>query len=126
MFHDVTYIQTHEPHKMRIAVRFEPPKGEDVMMEAARVFDRHRREIWSARRNRDLVRARWAAMYAVSRLTRLSYPQMGRLFGKDHTTVMHGVQMASRIMNGSLEDAYDGEDFRTKVNKIMAHFEVQS
>lgn len=45
------------------------------------------------RRSRDLVRWRHVA-YATLRLAtagRASYPELGRVFGRDHTTVMHGV-----------------------------------
>lgn len=42
-------------------------------------------------RRADIVRARHAAMYAVRQHTDLSYPAIGRLFNRDHTTVIHAV-----------------------------------
>jgi chromosomal replication initiator protein len=44
-------------------------------------------------RNRkvDLVRARQLAMWALRHKTMLSYPQIGRIFDRDHTTVIHAV-----------------------------------
>jgi hypothetical protein len=40
----------------------------------------------------ELIVARQEAMYQCARLTVLSYSAIGRLFGRDHTTIMHGVR----------------------------------
>ena len=39
-----------------------------------------------------VVRARHEAMYLIAQQTTLSYPQIGRLFGFDHTTVLRGIR----------------------------------
>lgn len=36
------------------------------------------------------AKARQAAYWCCRQLTGYSYPELGRLFGRDHTTVMHG------------------------------------
>ncbi len=46
-------------------------------------------EVLSARQTEDVVLARHVAMHLARRLTRHSYPAIGRRFGRDHTTVMH-------------------------------------
>ena len=60
------------------------------------VAERHgltMRDLRSAGRQKDLVLVRHAAMYEVARLTLLSLPQIGRLFGgRDHTTVIAGIR----------------------------------
>jgi chromosomal replication initiation ATPase DnaA len=43
-------------------------------------------------RTETVVEARWAAMTAAWVETTLSFPQLGRLFGRDHTSVLHAVQ----------------------------------
>ena len=43
-------------------------------------------------RRRPVVYARHRAMFICRRHLGLSYPVIGRLFGRDHTTVMHGVR----------------------------------
>jgi len=51
------------------------------------------REIVGASRMRDIAEARQVAMYEVRKLRPdLSLPQIGRIFGRDHTTVLHAVQ----------------------------------
>jgi len=38
------------------------------------------------------TRARHVAMYLVRSYCRMSYPEIGRLFGRDHSTVLHAVR----------------------------------
>jgi hypothetical protein len=49
-----------------------------------------RLEIRSNRRTKEIAFARQAVMYWAVRMTGLSLPEIGRLMGKDHTSVLHG------------------------------------
>jgi chromosomal replication initiation ATPase DnaA len=49
-------------------------------------------------RKRPYVIMRWASYYVARLVTEDSYPQIGRVFDKDHTTVIHGVQMCADLM----------------------------
>jgi chromosomal replication initiator protein len=50
-------------------------------------------------RRQPLARARQVAMYVCRELTDLSLPKIGTLFGgRDHTTVLHGVNTVGRLM----------------------------
>ena len=49
----------------------------------------------SKSRMRDIVRARWAAMWLL-RAQGLSTPHIGRLFNRDHSTVMHALDAMRR------------------------------
>ncbi|MEX0825798.1 MAG: chromosomal replication initiator protein DnaA [Acidimicrobiia bacterium] len=50
-------------------------------------------------RKQPLARARQVAMYICRELTDLSLPKIGSLFGgRDHTTVLHGVNNVARLM----------------------------
>lgn len=45
------------------------------------------------RRQADLVEARHVAFFLAKKMTDLSYPRIGRVFGfRDHSTVMHGCE----------------------------------
>lgn len=49
-------------------------------------------------RKRPIVNARHEAMYLLRNKFRLSYPRIGAIMGRDHSTVMHGVRAhAARI-----------------------------
>lgn len=60
------------------------------------------RDIMSHSRARAIVAARYEAMALVYQHTQASLPQVGRLFGRDHTTVFHALRKMSR--HGKLVD----------------------
>jgi len=45
-------------------------------------------------REQKLVHARQVAWFLLRKHFSLSFPAIGALFGKDHTTVLHGIKMA--------------------------------
>ena len=49
-------------------------------------------DLKSTRRERKIARPRQLAMYLAKVLTPLSLPDIGKAFGRDHTTVMHAVK----------------------------------
>lgn len=49
-------------------------------------------------RERSAVRRRWIVMRLYRDLTPMSYPEIARKFGIDHTTVMYGDRMAASLM----------------------------
>ena len=64
----------------------------DIVAEVARGFNVYFADVIGDDRRQHIIRARKLAMAAVRELTDLSLPEIGRLFGKDHTTVMHHVE----------------------------------
>ena len=52
-------------------------------------------ELTGPSRAMPVVHARHAAMLKVRQLTDLSLPEIGREFGRDHTTVLHGIRAAA-------------------------------
>lgn len=50
----------------------------------------------SRRRKRDMVHARWVAMYLARELTLKTFPQIAIAFKRDHTTVLHGCAQLER------------------------------
>ena len=59
-------------------------------------------EIRSPCRNLHLVAARKLAMYLCARDTLLSYPQLGRVFHRDHSTVIHAVRSENKRLGTSV------------------------
>jgi chromosomal replication initiator protein len=53
-------------------------------------------ELLSRRRTQQVAVPRQLAMYLCRRLTGASYPQIGELFGRDHSTVMHAAGATER------------------------------
>ena len=59
-----------------------------------------RHQARSKSRTRDLAHPRQAAMLWLRNNTNLSLPEIGRLFDRDHTTVLHGIRAAEKRANG--------------------------
>jgi chromosomal replication initiator protein len=53
-------------------------------------------ELRSRRRTQDVAIPRQLAMYLCRRMTTASYPRIGELFGRDHSTVMHAALATER------------------------------
>lgn len=67
------------------------------------VCDQHhitKLEIKSPRRNVNIVRARHEAVWRLKNETSLSYPQIGRLFGLDPTSVCYAVRRHNGMLTG--------------------------
>ena len=65
-------------------------------------------ELRSARRSKNVVRARHEVFWRCKQETTASLPQIGRLMGgKDHTTVLHGIRMHERRMREAAHNARD-------------------
>ena len=78
-----------------VPVWYRPPfQAADAVAAAAEVFGLCRQDIIGSSREREICRARWAAMLTLRRRG-YSLPRIGRAIGdRDHTTVMHGLVRA--------------------------------
>lgn len=71
----------------------------DVIVDAvAKAYGQSVEDIKGSSRTKDLTMARHVGMYLVRLLTELSYPEIGRYFGRDHTTCMSGEKRVSDLM----------------------------
>lgn len=61
-------------------------------------------DILSRRRQHKVTGARHLAMVAALRYTRANYSDIGRVFGKDHTTVYHAEQKYKRANSSMMSD----------------------
>ena len=72
---------------------------EDVFKAVAAHYGLKVADLKSARKSRDISRPRQVAMFLARRLTSLSFPDIGKaLGGKDHSTVVKGVQRVESLM----------------------------
>ncbi len=75
------------------------------------------REMKSRSNSRQITYPRQIAMYLCKRLTRMSYPEIGRLFnGKHHSTVMYSVEQIERRRNEDERLAAQLERFTRQLN----------
>ncbi len=90
----------------------EPVDSEQIIKECAEFFKVSVADIKGHVRTKHLARARQAAMYLSRKLTKESFPEIGRKFGgKDHSTVINAVQRVPKLME-------EDPDFRKAVETL--------
>lgn len=120
--HETTYhLKPSQRHRIRVTMDFKTskPSAKQIIKAASEIFCIHENVILSDRRDRRVVRARWAVAYVMWKLTDMSFPQMGLALKRDHSTICHAVTMAQRILAEEYEATYDGPDFRHAVDEII-------
>ena len=81
-----------------------------AIIAGCRIFDVRPHEVRSRRRR--CARARHAVWWALYNSTSLSLPNLGKSFGRDHTTVLYGVKQAEILRETD-------SDFRAKTDLLL-------
>ena len=58
----------------------------------------------SSSRTKEVTMARQVSMYIIRQLTKLSLPEIGRVFGRDHTTVIHSLEKVEGLIKENRGD----------------------
>ena len=90
-----------------------PDRIARATLAASRAFEVPPRAIISRRRLPTIARARQALYAALYRACETSYPQLGRLLNRDHTTVLYGVREAEA-------DAAADPDYAERSARVVA------
>ncbi len=86
---------------------------DEIQRKVAEHFNIRVADMSSSRRSRAVARPRQVAMYLAKQLTTRSLPEIGRKFGnRDHTTVIHGVNKVTELMQSDRAFADDVELLR--------------
>ena len=79
------------------------PEAEDILKVVASTFEVTRTELLGPHRMRRLVLPRHVAMFLVRKHTGDSFPEIGRRFGRDHTTVHHACRKIEQALLSDVE-----------------------
>lgn len=71
-------------------------KSDRIILMTARKHEITVEQIKSMSRKREFAWPRQECMYRMRRETSLSLPQIGRIFDRDHTTVIHAIRAVER------------------------------
>lgn len=71
----------------------------NIVREVCETHDVTRDEIFKKNRSKKLVMARGVIYDRIRKELGWSYPKIGKLFGRDHTTILHGVRLAREYMS---------------------------
>ena len=66
-------------------------------------------------RNKGTAEARQVAIYLIRKLTNLSTPEIGKEFGKDHTTIMHSINKVEAMLKS------DDDNLKNHIRDITAN-----
>ena len=92
---------------------------ERIIEEVARTFEVTAADIKSPKRAAQISQARQVAMYVVREVTNLSYEEIGKEFGRDHSTAIYAVQQVERNMKNR-------SDFRNMVTDLIKNIKVSA
>ncbi len=98
-YHDLDNMELNVPNVARaIKDMYSKEKAENlptpklIIAEVCRFYNIDEAVLRSKLKNKNTAEARQVAMYLVRSLTNLSLPDIGREFGRDHSTVIHSIQ----------------------------------
>jgi len=99
-------------HVGRLAEALTDRLAEVTGVDSARMFGRDR--------HRHVARSRMVAVWATRRATGASYPQLGEVWGRDHSTMVHAVQVVDAALEAGERWAVDLVDALGDVEAIGA------
>ena len=91
--------------------------AENIIKLVASKFGIKVSEIKSKKRNRNIVIPRQMAMYLIRKLTPLSLPEIGEVFGgMDHTSVLHGIRKMENLLKSDSEMLKIAKEIEEELN----------
>ena len=93
----ITLEQAQDALKDRLRTGERKLSIEDIQRRVAEHFKIRFADMRSERRSLGIVRPRQVAMYLSKQLTTRSLPEIGRMFDRDHTTVIHAVRRVEAL-----------------------------
>lgn len=91
-------IQPAKPKRLWVsAVNQEGLRIRDIQGAVADHFELTEADILSTKRRRDFVRPRQIGYYLSKKLAQKSLPEIGRRFGRDHTSVLSGIRVIEAL-----------------------------
>ena len=79
------------------------PTPEMILREVSRYYCTPVEKLKGSGRSKDLVLPRQVAMYLVRDLTDYSLPEIGKIFSRDHTTVLHSINKIENYLKETSE-----------------------
>jgi len=88
------------------------PTPEYILAESSKYFNVSSADITGSKRGQEIMQARQVTIYLVRKLTKLSLPEIGSVFGgRDHTTIMHSINKVEDLISKQ-------PDFKKKVDGL--------
>ena len=75
------------------------------LIEAAKRYGYGLKSVYSNSRKREVVMIRYVAMYQLHKVIGLSSMLVGKMFGRDHSTVLHGCELVKDLLSYQSKDS---------------------
>ena len=92
-----------------------PSRIKPVISAVAKYYGVSLRDLAAFRRTRNVVRARQVAMYLAKSLTKHSLSAIGRVFERNHTTVLHAVRRIDMLRRQDPKLDFEIRDFTERL-----------
>lgn len=92
------------------------PSPEVIIEETAKYYAMDPKAIMGSSRTKDVVLARQVSIYLIRSITNLSLPEIGKVFGQHHTTVMHSLDKVEKLMKDNRELSEIVRDIKSNIN----------
>ena len=92
------------------------PSPEIIIEETGKCYGIDVSDIMGSSRTKEVTIARQVSMYIIRNLTKLSLPEIGRVFGRDHSTVIHSLEKVEGLIKTHRETAENIRDIKSNVN----------
>ena len=92
------------------------PSPDVIIEEVGKFYNISPFDIKGLARTKDIVLARQVAMFVVRKMTNLSLQEIGAVFNRDHTTVMHSIERIETMSKKSPEMAEIIKDINANIN----------
>ena len=86
-----------------------------IIRETARFYNTDEETLRSKLKNKGTAEARQVAMYLIRKMTNMSFPDIGREFGRDHSTALYGVGKVEAALGDSKNPLNES------IREIMEH-----
>ena len=100
-------------HREPIDTQTETNLAHTLIASTEQVFGIAAKRLYGRQRSHRVADARFAAMYLCRTLTKLTWEELGEVFRRDHTSVIHGARCAKVRMSSDLA-------YRAKVDEAAA------
>ena len=96
------------------------PTTELIISEVCRFYSIEESVLRSTQKTKGTAEARQIAMYLIRKLTNLSLPDIGKEFGKNHTTVLYSLRRVEQDLSNTSNGLQDNiRDITANINSRL-------
>jgi chromosomal replication initiator protein len=92
------------------------PSPDEIIEETAKFYGLDPKDIKGTSRTKEINLARQISMYLIRHITSLSLKEIGQIFNRDHTTVMHALEKVDKMIKEDKKTSEIIKDINANIN----------